>query len=65
MFFFFFKKIKIKKKIFLCVFFFFFCKTMILLVVLYGCAFWSLTLKDSRQRVFVNRVPKVDKVTGE
>ena len=48
----------------------FFCKTIILLVVLYGCASWSLTLREgSRQRVSVNRVlrrtfwPKTDEVT--
>jgi hypothetical protein len=41
------------------------------LVVLYGCASWSLKLReDRRQRVFVNRVlmtfgPKMDEVTGE
>jgi len=43
-----------------------------LLVILYGCETWSLTLRvGSRLRVFENRVlrrifgPKRDKVTGE
>jgi hypothetical protein len=47
-------------------------KTIILLVVLYGCETWSLTLrKEHRLRVFENRVlrgifgPKGDEVTGE
>jgi len=42
-----------------------------LLVVLYGCETWSLTLREERRlRVFENRVlrrifgPKKDKVTG-
>jgi hypothetical protein len=46
-------------------------KTIILPVVLYGCATWSLTLrKEHRLRVFENRVlrrifgPKRDEVTG-
>jgi hypothetical protein len=34
-------------------------KTMILLVVLYGCENWSMTLKEEhRLRVFENRVPR-------
>jgi hypothetical protein len=47
-------------------------RTIILLVVLYGCETWSLTLRDERRlRVFENRVlrkvfgPKRDEVTGE
>jgi hypothetical protein len=47
-------------------------RTIILLVVLYGCAAWSLTLKEERSlRVFENRVlwrifgPKRDEVTRE
>jgi hypothetical protein len=47
-------------------------KTIILLVVLYGCENWSLTLREEhRLRVFENRVlrrifkPKRDEVTGE
>jgi hypothetical protein len=47
-------------------------KIIILLVVLYGCETWSLTLKEEhRLRVFENRVlrrifgPKRDDVTGE
>jgi hypothetical protein len=47
-------------------------KTIILPVVLYGCATWSLTLwEEHRLRVFENRVmrkifgPKRDEVTGE
>jgi hypothetical protein len=47
-------------------------KTVILLVVLYGCETWSLTLrKEHRLRVFENRLlrrifgPKRDEVTGE
>jgi hypothetical protein len=47
-------------------------KTIILPVVLYGCATWSLTLREEhRLRVFENRVlrrifgPKKDEVTGE
>ena len=47
-------------------------RTTILLVVLYGCETWSLTLREERRlRVFENRVlrrvygPKRDKVTGE
>jgi len=33
------------------------CRTVILLVVLYGCETWSLTLrKELRPRVFENRV---------
>jgi hypothetical protein len=46
-------------------------KTIILLVVLYGCETWSLTLREEhRLRVFENRVlrrifgPKRDEVTG-
>jgi hypothetical protein len=46
-------------------------KTAILLVVLYGCETWSLTLREEhRLRVFENRVlrrifgPKWDEVTG-
>jgi hypothetical protein len=47
-------------------------KTIILLVVLYGCEIWSLTLREEhRLRVFENRElrrilgPKRDEVTGE
>ena len=47
-------------------------RTIILLVVLYGCETWSLTLTEERRlRVFENRVlrrmfgPKRDEVTGE
>jgi hypothetical protein len=47
-------------------------KTIILLVVLYGCETWSLTLREEhRLRVFENRMlrrlfgPKRDEVTGE
>jgi hypothetical protein len=47
-------------------------RTIILLVVLYGCETWSLTLREEhRLRVFKNRVlrrifgPKRDGVTGE
>jgi hypothetical protein len=47
-------------------------RTIILLVFLYGCETWSLTLrKEHRPRVFVNRVlrkifgTKRDKATGE
>jgi hypothetical protein len=47
-------------------------KTIILLVVLYGCETWSLTLREEyRLGVFENRVlmrifgPKGDEVTGE
>jgi hypothetical protein len=47
-------------------------KTIILLVALYGCETWSLTLREEhRLRVFGNRVlsrifgPKRDEVTGE
>ena len=47
-------------------------KTIILLVVLYGCETWSLTLREERRlRVFGNRVlrkvfgPKRDEVTAE
>src|SRR5215475_8752369 len=47
-------------------------RTIILLVVLYGCETWSLTLREERRlRVFENRVlrrvfgPKRDEVTGE
>jgi hypothetical protein len=47
-------------------------RTIILLVVLYGCETWSLTLREEhRLRVFENRVlrrifgPKRDEVTGE
>ena len=43
-----------------------------MLVVLYGCETWSLTLREERKlRVFQNRVPrrifglKRDEVTGE
>ena len=46
--------------------------TIILLVVLYGCETWSLTLKEERRlRVFENKVlrrvfePKRDELTGE
>ena len=47
-------------------------RTIILLVVLYGCETWSLTLREERRlRVFENRVlrrifgPRKDKITGE
>jgi hypothetical protein len=47
-------------------------RTIILLVVLYGCESWPLTLREEcRLRVFENRVlmrifePKRDEVTGE
>jgi hypothetical protein len=47
-------------------------KTIILLVVFYGCKAWSLTLKEEhRLRVFENRVlrrifgPKRDEVMGD
>jgi hypothetical protein len=47
-------------------------KTIILLVVLYGCETWSLTLREEhRLRMLENRVlrrifePKRDEVTGE
>jgi hypothetical protein len=47
-------------------------RNIILLVVLYGCETWSLTLSEERKmRVFENRVlrrtvgPKRDEVTGE
>jgi len=47
-------------------------RTIILLIVLYGCETWSLTLKEERSLgVFENRVlrrifgPKKDEVTGE
>jgi len=47
-------------------------RTIILLVVLYGCETWSLTLKEGlRLRMFGNRTlrrifgPKRDEVTGE
>ena len=47
-------------------------KTLILSVVLYGCATWTLTLREEcRLRVFENRVlriiyvPKRDEATGE
>jgi len=47
-------------------------RTTILLVVLYGCGTWSLTLRQERRlRVFENRVlrkifgAKRDEVTGE
>ena len=45
---------------------------MILLVILYGCETWSVTLRDERRlRVFENRMlrrifrPKMDDVTRE
>jgi len=48
------------------------CRTVILLVVLYGCETWSLTLREERRiRVSENRVlrrifgSKRDEVTGE
>jgi hypothetical protein len=48
------------------------CRTAMLLVVLYGCETWSLTLREEHSlRVFENRVlrrifgPKRDEVTGE
>jgi hypothetical protein len=48
------------------------CKTIVLLVVLYGCETWSRTLREEhRLRVFENRVlrrifgPKRDEVRGE
>jgi hypothetical protein len=47
-------------------------RTIMLLVVLYGCETWSLTLRrECRLRVFENRVlrrifgPKTEEVTGE
>jgi len=47
-------------------------RTIILLVVLYGCETWSLTLREERKlRVFENMVlrrifgPRRDEVTGE
>jgi hypothetical protein len=46
-------------------------KTIILLVVVYGCETWSLTLREEhRMRVFENRVlrifrPKRNEVTGD
>jgi hypothetical protein len=47
-------------------------RTLILLVVLYGCEAWSLTLREERRlRAFENRVlmrvfgPKRDEVAGE
>ena len=47
-------------------------RTIILLVVLYGCETWSLTLREERKlRVFENKVlrrifgPTRDEVTGE
>ena len=47
-------------------------RTVILLVVLYGCETWSLTLREERKlRVFENRVlrkifgPRRDVATGE
>jgi hypothetical protein len=47
-------------------------ETIILLIVLYGCEIWFLTLREEhRLRVFENRVlrrlfgPKRDEVTGE
>ena len=47
-------------------------RTIFLLIVLYGCDTWSLTLRqECRLRVFENRVlrrifgPKMDEVTGE
>jgi hypothetical protein len=47
-------------------------RTVILLLVLYGCGAWSLTLREERTlRVLENRVlrrifgPKRDEVTGE
>jgi hypothetical protein len=45
--------------------------TIILLVVVYGCETWSLTLRNERRlRVFENKVlrifgPKMHEVTGE
>jgi hypothetical protein len=55
------RNIKIKK-----------CRTVILLVALYGCETWSLTLREERRLgVFENRVlsrifgPERDEVTGE
>jgi len=47
-------------------------RTIIFLVVLYGCEKWSLTFREKRSlRVFENRVlsrifgPKREKMTGE
>jgi len=47
-------------------------RTIILLIVLYGCKTWSLSLKEKRRlRVFENRAmrkifgPKRDEVTGK
>jgi len=41
-------------------------RTIILLVVLYGCETWSLTLREDENRV-LRRIygPKRDEVTGE
>jgi hypothetical protein len=39
-------------------------RTIILPGVLYGCETWSLAWEESRLRVFQNRVPKRDEVTG-
>ena len=48
------------------------CRTIILIVVLYGCETWSLTLREERRlRVFENRAlrrifgPRRDEVTGD
>jgi len=48
------------------------CRTIILLVVLYGCEIWSVTVREERRlRVFENKVlrkilgPNRDEVTGE
>ena len=48
------------------------CRIIIFPVVLYGCATWSLTVREERRlKVFENRVlrrvfgPKRDEVTGE
>jgi hypothetical protein len=42
-------------------------KAIILLVVLYGCETWSLTLREEHRRGVLRRLfgPKRDEVTGE
>ena len=42
-------------------------RTVILLVVLYGCETWSLTLREERRLRVLKRIfgPKRDEVTGE
>ena len=55
-----------------CIYIFYIYRTIILLVVLYGCETWSLTLREERRlRVFENMVlrrvfgPKREEVTEE